>query len=357
MTKPRKPRATTPSALSQTEWATISKARAELRDETCVALVAIVARDLAVTDAAIPTINLDYFEASAKGLLGAAGAQFATAIEALAAANRDAVTFFACLAKLEQARAKYTRILATQRIPTMDQVGPRGLLQYGVTTPRALTGFMLWRKWMYDIDNRAAQETGYLFEPIIAHSIGGVPFSAKKSPVRRSDDSSKGRQVDCLRLRDKRAYEIKLRVTIAASGQGRWAEELTFPNDARTSGYQPVLVVLDPTPEPKLDELRRAFERERGEVFVGHEAWRHLESQAGPTMARFLEHYVRAPLDALRNESPEQLPTLALRMKADRVVVDVDYERVEFVRDVGRETPADAEPELPEDVDESMTGP
>ena len=28
-----------------------------------------------------------------------------------------------------------------------------------------------------------------------------------------------------------KAYEFKLRVTIAASGQGRWKEELDFPSD------------------------------------------------------------------------------------------------------------------------------
>ncbi len=69
------------------------------------------------------------------------------------------------------------------------------------------------------IDNRAAQETGYLFEPIIANAIGGVSLSAAKSPIRRYRDPDRYRQVDC--IRDKLAYEIKMRVTIAASGKGR----------------------------------------------------------------------------------------------------------------------------------------
>ena len=34
-------------------------------------------------------------------------------------------------------------------------------------------------------------------------------------------------------------------MTIAASGQGRWKEELDFPADCKASGYVPVLVVLD----------------------------------------------------------------------------------------------------------------
>ena len=119
---------------------------------------------------------------------------------------------FACLAALHKARLKYERILETQPVPTIDQVGPRGLLQFGGMDVRALAGFLLWRKWVFDIDNRAGQETGYLFEPIIAAAVGGVPVSARKSPVRRRNAPSKGRQVDC--LREKRAYEIKLRVTI-----------------------------------------------------------------------------------------------------------------------------------------------
>lgn len=58
-----------------------------------------------------------------------------------------------------------------------------------------------------------------LFEPILAAALGGVPFPAKKSPVKRAEDPTKGRQVDCVVDRD--AYEFKIRVTIAASGQGR----------------------------------------------------------------------------------------------------------------------------------------
>ena len=77
--------------------------------------------------------------------------------------------------------------------------------------------------------NRAGQETGLLFEPIITAAIGGVPASAKRSPIKRRKDDKKGRQVDC--LREKRAYEITLRMTVAAAGQGRWGEELDFPKD------------------------------------------------------------------------------------------------------------------------------
>ena len=42
----------------------------------------------------------------------------------------DADTYFACLASLHKARLKYQLILETQAIPTLEQVGPRGLLRY-----------------------------------------------------------------------------------------------------------------------------------------------------------------------------------------------------------------------------------
>jgi hypothetical protein len=45
-----------------------------------------------------------------------------------------------------------------------------------------------------------------LFEPIIAAAIGGTPVSAGKSPVRRTANDKKGRQVDC--LKGKLAYEM-----------------------------------------------------------------------------------------------------------------------------------------------------
>ncbi len=187
---------------------------------------------------------------------------------------------------------KYARILSSQPFPTLEQVGPRALLQYGNLSPKALTAFMFWRKWFMDVDNRAGQETGYLFEPVIAAAVGGIPYSAKNSVI-KSRRNKKGRQVDCL-IDDgnvKDAYEFKVRVTIAASGQGRWAEELDYPADCRQSGYRPILVCLDGTTNPKLRQLVAAFKREGGKSFVGEAAWKHLDDLAGATMAKFLNQY------------------------------------------------------------------
>ena len=243
-------------------------------------------------------------------------------------------------------RLKYRRILQTQPIPTIEQVGPRSLLQYGTIGPRALAGLLFWRKWLFDIDNRAGQETGYLFEPIIAHAIGGVPFSSRNSPIHRAADSSKGRQVDC--IREKKAYEFKIRVTIASSGQGRWQEELDFPRDCKTSGYSPVLIVLDATANPKLIQLEQRFLAEGGEVYKGGDAWKHLDSVAGPTMALFLERYVRNPIHAILSQAADNLPDFSARMDIAGITITVGAESLRIKR------MANALSEPPDDLPETF---
>jgi hypothetical protein len=241
---------------------------------------------------------------------------------------------------------KYERILEHQPLPTMDQVGPRALLQYGLLPPNGLAAFLFWRKWIFDIDNRAGQETGYLFEPIIASAIGGTPFSARNSPVKRASDPSKGRQVDCVRVTRaaQLAYEVKLRVTIAASGQGRWREELDFPEDCRSSGFRPVLIVLDPTPNEKLDSLGRSFVRAGGDVYLGNDAWEHLEAAAGSTMAVFMERYVRWPIQNVLTTSPrdaDELPDLHLSMSSEAITATVDEVALRVVRAPAAGMPSD----------------
>lgn len=217
----------------------------------------------------------------------------------------DFETYFENLCELHKRRRKYEIILQGQPVPTMLQVSPRALLEFGVIATPALASWIMWRKWFYDIDNRAAQETGYLFEPILASALGGMPYGARNSPIKRASDNNKARQVDCIVGRD--AYEFKLRVTIAASGQGRFGEEIGFANDCKLSGYVPILLVLDPTPSSRLDDLKAAFERHGGRAHIGDEAWQHLEAEAGPTMATFVERYVRKPIAALDEHTVELL--------------------------------------------------
>ncbi len=217
--------------------------------------------------------------------------------------DEDFFIYLKCLTELHKRRRKYGLILQRQPLPTMVQVSPRSLMEYGPDfSPEALASWLTWRKFFYDLDNRSAQETGYLFEPILAAAIGGEPKSAREKVVQRSTDNSKGRQVDCWKVLPDGtalAYELKLRVTIAASGQGRFAEELSFAEDCRISQVTPVLVVLDPTENNKLTDLQAAYRRAGGAAYVGDDAWRHLEDEAGPTMASFIERYVRRPLEEI----------------------------------------------------------
>jgi hypothetical protein len=227
----------------------------------------------------------------------------------------DFETYFKCLCDLHKRRKKYDKIVHAQPLPKMIQISPRSLLEFGVIASPALASWMTWRKWFYDIDNRAAQETGYLFEPILASALGGNPYGARNSPVKRRNDRSKGRQVDC--IADQDAYEFKLRVTIAASGQGRFSEEIEFPSDCIASGFRPILLVLDPTPSHRLYDLEAEFRRVGGLAYTGGEAWDHLEERSGPTMATFIEKYVRRPIDAMTEFSGDLLD-ISVSTAADR---------------------------------------
>ncbi len=349
-------------ALSQAQRSLVERARAmgagdqgvALSDASCAFIVATIARDLGVHRelSGLPADLPGFFAHDLSASLEVSGVSFVAWLERLLQFAPDADTYFACLAKLHKARLKYQRILETQPLPTLEQVGPRGLLQYGHLSSAALTALLFWRKWMFDLDNRAGQETGYLFEPIIASALGGVSASSKRSPVRRKAAKAKGRQVDC--IKEHRAYEFKIRVTIAASGQGRWREELEFPEDCRASGFTPVLIVLDATPNPKLQELCAAFERSGGQVFLGDAAWEHLEGVAGPTMAVFLEKYVRAPLRDLLANAPSRLPDLILKDGGAVLSIAVGTESLSISRAPSTEYSID---ELPEDVDEEAGGP
>jgi hypothetical protein len=324
-----------------------------LSDAMCAFIVARVAEDLGFKDLFSKERKhlTDFFSGAAPSQLQLLAGDPLAMFEKLVARDKDADTYFACLAALQKARLKYERILAVQPVPTFEQVGPRGLLQFGQMAPNGLADFLLWRKWFFDIDNRAGQETGYLFEPIIAHALGGTPAPARKSPVKRASDSRKGRQVDCILGR--RAYEIKMRVTIAASGQGRWKEELDFPSDCETSGYTPVLVCFDSTRNPKLDALIKAFEEAGGESFVGDRAWRHLEDEAGPTMGTFIDLYVRSPLESLLKMSPDIPKPLCASWTAASIHIEVGGVPLVIARGTPEPSAADDD-EIPDDVDDEL---
>jgi hypothetical protein len=299
-----------------------------LEDVTLIRLCAVVAVDLNRRDLVEHLISdadltngyygapLDWFEQPLS-----TSTSLAEVFSTLREKIENFVTYFKCLCSLHLRRTKFERILERQALPKMEQIVPRSLLEYGLRPSETLASWLVWRKWLYDIDNRSAQETGYLFEPILAAAIGGVPQSAKTSLVRRRGDATKGRQVDCL---DERiAYEFKMRVTIAASGQGRFGEELDFAEDCRASGFTPVLLVLDPTPSDRLDELTKAYEAVGGRAYIGDEAWDHIEAKAGDVMGLFVERYVRTPIKAVDEAYGNTLLPISILSKDDEIVIDI----------------------------------
>lgn len=105
-------------------------------------------------------------------------------------------------------------------------------------------------------------------------------------------------------------YELKLRVTIAASGQGRFAEELSFPVECQAAGYTPVLLVLDPTPSNRLAELSEKYIEYGGFLLQGEQAWEHMEQQAGNVMSIFIENYIKPAIklvDDLEIKLPQKI--------------------------------------------------
>ncbi len=287
-----------------------------LEDATLIRLCAVVAADLNQPALVAPIIGpdelaagyyhipLDWFEQPP-----VTAVTLAEIFLVLQEQIEDFATYFRGLCELHKRRVKFQRILEQQPIPRLQTVLPRSLLEFGLRPADALTSWLIWRKWLYDVDNRAAQETGYLFEPILASAIGGVPYAAGRSPVRRLGDTERGRQIDCLDGRD--AYEFKMRVTLAASGQGRFQEELSFARDCQASGYVPVLLVLDPTPSLRLDDLAAAYQQYGGSAYSGDNAWTHIRGNAGSVMGLFVEKYIHTPLRAI-SSTPRTLQPLRL---------------------------------------------
>lgn len=250
--------------------------------------------------------------------------------------HEDFSLYYQNLCSLHKRRLKYQWILSYQPRPTMDQIGPRSLLEFGLSESPFLFSWMIWRKWIFDIDNRAAQETGYLFEPILASCLGGEPIDARNSPVKRLDKSGKptggGRQIDCYVGDENLAYEFKLRVTIAASGQGRFAEELSFPVECGAAGLTPILLVLDPTPSPRLQKLEEAFLAAGGRMYIGQEAWQQMEEQAGLIMSTFLEKYIRPPLEEMANQEGNNLLDVQLSWTDNVIMIQAGETRYEIPR-------------------------
>ncbi len=150
-------------------------------------------------------------------------------------------------------------------------------------------------------------------------------MSHRHSPVKRINDSGnqtgEGRQVDCLIEETAEAYELKMRVTIAASGQGRFGEEMSFPAEAERAGFKPILVVFDPTPSTLLEKLKRKYVAHGGRFAVGADAWNELISRAGVEMGTFIRKYIEPPIKHM-GEQTDSIPTM-LFLEANKDIVSI----------------------------------
>ncbi|MDY7020546.1 MAG: DNA cytosine methyltransferase, partial [Cyanobacteriota bacterium] len=260
-----------------------------------------------------------------------------SALDACVKKDNDFSLYIENLSALHRRRVKYKRILSIQPVPNMDQIGPRVLLEYGRCNVSLLANWMIWRKWIYDIDNRSAQETGYLFEPVIASCLGGESIGARNSPIKRLNSegipTNKGRQIDCLVPANRTAYELKLRVTIAASGQGRFSEELSFPVESQAAGYRPILLVLDPTPSERLTELSQKFMEHGGEFYQGEDAWNHMKEQAGTIVSVFINQYIKPAIQDIESIDTTELQSLSLTWDSNQVVISIGSDRYRINRE------------------------
>lgn len=250
--------------------------------------------------------------------------------------DSDFGLYFLNLCSLHKRRIKFQKILRHQPKPTMDQVGPRGLLEFGFCDDDLLNNWMIWRKWIFDVDNRAGQETGYMFEPILASCLGGEAVGSSNSPVKRIDErgnaKQNGRQIDCYIGAENLAYEFKIRVTIAASGQGRFAEELSFASECRAAGIKPMLIVLDPTSSSRLTELINVFIKNGGQVYIGDKAWEHLEQKAGKIMSQFIDNYIKPPLETINNFDTSKLDSIKFIWSNSGIVIQSRRKNYKILR-------------------------
>ena len=103
-------------------------------------------------------------------------------------------------------------------------------------------------------------------------------------------------------------------------------------------------------------QLEAAFKAQQGEVYKGEGAWKHLEAVAGPTMALFLEKYVRVPIQALLNEVTDSLPDFSAKMSHGKITLALAEDSLVINR--SPDEPEDVAEELPEDAaEDQIAGP
>jgi len=103
-----------------------------------------------------------------------------------------------------------------------------------------------------------------------------------------------------------------------------------------------------------LNALAKAFRDQSGEVYIGNEAWSHLAEVAGETMSRFLDKYVRTPIQDLLVNVRDQLPDFAARHVEDSIEILIGGECFRIERSSSPEQ-TESDP-MPPDAADAIPG-
>ena len=137
----------------------------------------------------------------------------------------DFPAVFELVYEVVKRRLRFQWIEENQELPVSEQLANRAVLENGFKDAKSTIANILWRKFWGTIDNRSAAEAGYLTEKVITSCLCGQSYSDKDSPITRFGEGEVGRQIDC--IVEDFAYEVKTRITGAASGRGRSRDELS----------------------------------------------------------------------------------------------------------------------------------
>lgn len=326
----------TNSRLSPAQAKLIAKARVlgngkdgiRLNDVTMAAAVGFLERDLArpgvlasLPDWARPTGDFHAADPLFASLKPDAPFDLEAIFIEAADIIEDSDRAIQSLCEIVKRKQKVVTSLAAQPLPQINGIAFRTLLDDGVLSPTASSSYARWRKFLYDIDNRIAQQTAYAYTAVIRNCLRGRTVAGRHSPIRRTDDNYARRLVDCL-VGD-RAYDFKGRLTEAPSRRARFDDELAFPRDCYVAGYRPFLLSFAQQPGERAEELVDAYARNGGEALIGDAAWAHLRAEAGPVMSRFLDHYVTAKVEAVCAHDDTVLD-MTIRMRRNRLEVVLD---------------------------------
>ena len=104
----------------------------------------------------------------------------------------------------------------------------------------------------------------------------------------------------------------------------------------------------------KLDALAKAFESCGGEVHIGDAAWSHLEELAGSTMSRFIDGYIRAPIQDLLVRGVDRMPDLIARETRGAIELTVGADTLTITREARESRLAETSDSLPADSDDEL---